>query len=299
MNTPTEKIDRVIYHVLTHGPKQRSEVIALMGDVAAEQTIDKHLSYLVEQDYIRRIDGNRREVYYQIEGSVDERQPPQRRPDQEKLDRVMNDIEYRLQIREDNRYPTMTVPTLSHSMGKLHQLAKGHVFILETDARYNRFKSIFQESLSRSVEGERRSSKTETFTPRPFGYFYLAVYEMVLNSKFGKENPDLFRFLHDEVTWIRNNFHRIKKSLQFSIQRLALEVDPHLGQQLIIEIANRDDVGTARITNRILEAYEPTHEINLAIDELIAAKGEKIPAERADKILTEIQKRYTESRRTE
>jgi len=55
MDTPTERIDKIIYHTLTCGAKRRSEILALLGNVAAEQTIDKHLSYLTEQDHIRKI----------------------------------------------------------------------------------------------------------------------------------------------------------------------------------------------------------------------------------------------------
>lgn len=293
MDTPTESIDRIIYRILTHGLKRRSEVIALTQNVAAEQTIDEHLSYLVEQDYIRRIDGNGRGVYYKIQGSVDGRQPPQGKPDRGDLDRIIEDIEYRLQIRKDNRYPTMTVPTLSHLIGKFHQLAKEHVFVLETDAFYNRFKSVFHEFVSRSVRNESESLTAETTTIRPLVQFYLAVRELVLNYKFGKENSDLFQFLYDEFSWIQNNFERIREPLHLPIQKLGLTLDPQLGQELIIAIAIYDDIETARLANRILEAYDLTHEINRALDELAAARGNKLPPEKADSILTEIQKRYT------
>lgn len=297
MDTPTERIDKIIYHILTHGPKRRSEIITLTEGVAAGQTIDSHLSYLTEQNYIRRIDNSGRRVYYQIQGSMDDTRPPQRRPDQEKLDHVLNNIEYRLQIREDTRYPTMSVPTLSDSMFELNLLTKEHIFFLETDDRFSRFKSIFDECVSRSITGEMDTSREDTVATRSLAYFYSAVRELVLNSKRGKENEELFKFLHNELSWIRDKFNHIRTSLHSPIQQLALEVDPRLGQELIIEIVNLDDVETGRIVNRILEAYEPTHEINRAIEDL-RHLGNDISGEDPNKIITEIHNRYTEIERS-
>ena len=298
MDTPTERIDKIIYHILTCGAKRRSEILALSRNVAAEQTIDKHLSYLTEQDHIRKINSSGRGVYYQIQGPVDENCPPQRRPDQQKLDRVLNNIEYRLQIRTDTRYPTMSVPTLSESMKKFYHLAKEHVFILETDTRYSRFKSIFDECVSRSVTGEKNTSNKDTVAARPLAYFYLAVRELILNFNRGKDNKKLFTFLHSEISWLRDNFNHVRTSLHFPIQQLAIEVDPELGQELIIEIVNLDDVEIGKLVNRILEAYERTHEINRAINDL-RALGNAIPSEDADEIIIEIQDRYTETGRIE
>ena len=297
MDTPTERIDKIIYHILTHGPKRRSEIITLTEGVAAGQTIDSHLSYLTERNYIRRIDNSGRRVYYQIQGSMDDTRPPQRRPDLEKLDHVLNNIEYRLQIREDTRYPTMSVPTLSDSMFELNLLTKEHIFLLETDDRFSQFKSIFDECVLRSITGEKDTSREDTVATRSLAYFYSAVRELVLNSKRGKENEELFRFLHNELSWIRDEFNHIRTSLHSPIQQLALEVDPRLGQELIIEIVNLDDVETGRIVNRILEAYEPTHEINRAIEDL-RHLGNNISGEDPDKIITEIHNRYTEIERS-
>lgn len=295
--TPTERIDKIIYRILTHGAKRRSEIIALSQNVAAEQTIDKHLSYLTEHGYIRKINSSGRGVYYQIQG-IEENCPPQRRPNQQKLDRVLTNIEYRLQIRTDTRYPTMPVPTLSESMEKLYHLAKEHVFILETDTRYRRFKSIFDECVPRSVTDEKNVSHKDTVTSRPLVYFYLAMRELILNFNRGKDNEELFIFLHNELSWLQDNFEHIRTSLHLPIQQLALEADPRLGQELIIEIAYLDDLETGKLVNRILEAYERTNEINRAIDDL-RASGNPIPNEDAENIITEIQNRYTETGRIE
>jgi hypothetical protein len=182
-------------------------------------------------------------------------------------------------------------------MFELNLLTKEHIFLLETDDRFSQFKSIFDECVSRSITGEKDTSREDTVATRSLAYFYSAVRELVLNSKRGKENEELFRFLHNELSWIRDKFNHIRTSLHSPIQQLALEVDPRLGQELIIEIVNLDDVETGRIVNRILEAYEPTHEINRAIEDL-RNLGNEISGEDPNKIITEIHNRYTEIERS-
>jgi tetrahydromethanopterin S-methyltransferase subunit G len=267
---PTNRTDKRIFHVLSHGEKRQYEIARLAtSSEENEDNIKENTRDLAESyPWAEEVEEDGNTYYYRSDVG---RQPRFRKPpaDYEDIEEVLSGIESRLGIknREQIGISNPTSATLPVLLNTLLAEANEHGKILTTKEHLDRFSKCFDEMLEQTNSGF-STEEPANYPGKTHGLFYTVIARQHESWKRGQAHEEFNIEVRERLDGMLNLLDFVPSEVGNPIMRVLALCDVEKAQKGFIKMLQSNNYTEGELITHAESCYAHTHDTDELVEEL-------------------------------
>jgi len=267
---PTNRIDKRIFHVLSHGQKRQYEIARLATSrEEGKDSIKENIRELAESyPWAEEVEEDGNTYYYRSDVG---RQPTFQRPpaDYEDIEEVLSGIESRLGMksREQIGISNPTSATLPVLFERLLEESNEHGKLLTTEEHLNRFFECFDKMLEQTKNGFTTEGEPN-YPGETHGIFYTVIASQHESWKRGQAHKEFNREVRERLDDMFDLLDFVPPKVGTPIMRVLTLFDVEEAKNGFIKIFESNNYSKEVLTKLAEICYAHTHDTDELVEEL-------------------------------
>jgi len=267
---PDNKIDKRIFHVLSHGEKRQYEIARLAASSEANRDVIKDRIRQLAETYpwAEKVEENGNTYYYRTDVG---RQPTFRKTpaDYEDIEELLSEIELRLGIKSRDKIgiSNPTSATLPVLFKRLLRESNEHGQLLTTEEHLDRFSKCFDKMLDQTKNGF-STDEPANYPSKTHALFYTVIARQHESWKKGHADESFNKIVLEKLDNLVNLLDCVPPEIGNPIMRVLALTDIKKAQKGFVKMIQSNNYSEGMLIAHAESCHAHTHETDELIEEL-------------------------------